>query len=74
MRCKVEGLPPIPPSGPIPPLMPWRAFADWIGMSGDHGTVQGWCERGYLPCVTLGKYRMVNVAKLQQDLLDKVDF
>ena len=53
-----------------PPVMPWREFADWIGMSEEHDTVSAWIKRGYLPTVKIGKYRMINVALLTQQLLD----
>lgn len=49
-----------------PPLMPWRSFADWCRI--DHGIVQGWVERGYLPTTRFGKHRMVNVAALIDQL------
>lgn len=53
-----------------PPVMPWREFADWIGMSDGHDVVEGWVKRGYLPTVKIGRYRMVNVAQLVQSLLN----
>lgn len=54
-----------------PPLMPWRTFADWIGMSEEHGVVQAWCQRGYLPTHRIGKHVMVNVVALTKQLLEK---
>ncbi|OEC50549.1 hypothetical protein [Pseudomonas sp. ENNP23] len=56
-----------------PPLMPWRQFADWIRMSDDHDVVWGWIRNGYLPSHKVGKYVMVNVALLVQQMLDKDD-
>lgn len=52
-----------------PPVMAWRDFADWIQMSAD--TVEQWIKRGYLPTVKIGRYRMVNVALLTQQLLNE---
>ncbi|NLY17084.1 MAG: DNA-binding protein [Gammaproteobacteria bacterium] len=51
-----------------PPVMPWRDFASWICMSED--LVEHWVKRGYLPTVRIGRYRMVNVALLVQQLLN----
>lgn len=54
---------------PTPPLMPWRAFADWIQM--EQSIVRGWVENGYLPTERIGKHRLVNVALLSKQLLEK---
>lgn len=54
-----------------PPLMPWREFADWIRMSGNHDIVWGWIRNGYLPSHKVGKHVMVNVALLTQQLMEK---
>lgn len=51
-----------------PPVMPWREFADWIQVGAD--IVEMWIKRGYLPTVKIGRYRMVNVALLTQQLLN----
>lgn len=51
-----------------PPVMPWRQFADWIGMSEDHGVVEMWIKRGFLPSIRIGKYRMVNIALFVKQL------
>jgi hypothetical protein len=53
-----------------PPVMHWRAFADWVRMSNEHDVVWGWIRNGHLPSVKVGKYVMVNVALLTQQLLD----
>ena len=52
-----------------PPVMPWREFADWIRMEAE--VVENWVKRGYLPTVKIGRYRMVNVAQLVQQLLNE---
>lgn len=48
--------------------MPWRKFADWIGMAEDHGVVDMWIKRGFLPSIRIGKYRMVNIALFVKQL------
>ena len=52
-----------------PPVIPWRDFATWIQLSDD--VVEHWVKRGYLPTVKIGRYRMVNVALLTQQLLNE---
>lgn len=50
-----------------PMLMPWRKFASWIGM--EEGVVEGWIRVGYIPRIKIGNRVMVNVALLNQRLL-----
>jgi len=57
-----------------PPLMPWRDFADWIRMQGQHDIVRGWIRNGYLPTEKVGKHVMVNVALLNKTLLERESF
>ncbi|MCY1352629.1 hypothetical protein D9M69_389390 [compost metagenome] len=57
-----------------PPLMPWRQFAAWIHMGDDQDKVRGWCDKGYLPTVRVGRHRMVNVALVVKNLLEQEDF
>lgn len=52
-----------------PPVMPWRDFAAWIQLNDD--VVEHWVKRGYLPTIKIGRYRMVNVALLIQQLLNE---
>ncbi|WP_417584502.1 DNA-binding protein [Nitrincola sp.] len=59
----------IPVATPIPPLMAWREFADWIRM--DQSIVRGWIENGYLPTERIGKHRLVNVVLLSKQLSEK---
>jgi hypothetical protein len=61
------------PDSDFPPLMPWRKFADSIGMAEEHGVVRGWLDRGYLPAVTLGKRLMVNMILLRKQLTEGHD-
>jgi hypothetical protein len=50
-------------------LMSREKFADMIGIP--IGVVTGWCDRGYLPVVPIGKYSLINVALLHQQCLDR---
>jgi hypothetical protein len=54
-----------------PLLMPWRKFADWIGMGEEPIVVRTWLDRGYLPAKKVGKRTMVNVALLQAQLMEQ---
>ncbi|GHD52480.1 hypothetical protein SAMN05216429_106137 [Marinobacter persicus] len=49
-----------------PPVMEWRAFADWIRV--DHSIVHMWLHRAYIPSIRIGKRRMVNLVQLIEDL------
>ena len=48
------------------PLMHPDKFAKKIGLS--EGVVGGWIDNAYLPTVKVGKYRMINLVKLIEDL------
>ncbi|MFZ6876277.1 hypothetical protein ACO0LF_29795 [Undibacterium sp. Di27W] len=50
-------------------LMSREKFADMIGIP--VGVVTGWCDRGYLPVVPIGKYSLINVALLHQQCLNR---
>ncbi|WP_293267708.1 DNA-binding protein [Neptunomonas sp.] len=67
----MEQQPVTPVSIPMPPLMQWREFADWIRM--EHGVVRGWLDNGYIPTQRIGKHLLVNVALLSKNLLEKDD-
>lgn len=54
-----------------PPLMPWRAFADWIRMGDRHDIVWGWIRNGYIPSQKYGKHLMVNLTLLTSQLMEK---
>ena len=49
------------------PAMTYLEFAAIVGVS--EGIVQGWAKRDYIPTVKFGRHRLVNVAKLNQELL-----
>ena len=47
------------------PEMTMEQYAQAVGVS--KHTVEKWVERGYLPSLKLGKYRMVNVMQRIHD-------
>ena len=53
-------------NGAFPPFMPWREFADWVRE--EHAVVRGWVDKGYLPCVKVGRRRLVNLVVLVEQL------
>lgn len=54
---------------PAVPVMSRKKFAELVGVTED--TVTGWINRGYLPVVEIGKYRLVNLALLNKHALDQ---
>lgn len=44
------------------PLVTNAEFASLVGVS--EGVIDGWVKRDYVPTVKLGKYRLINIAKL----------
>lgn len=46
------------------PVMEKRQFAAVTGLTFD--TVEGMIQRGYLPCIRIGKRALINIALLQQ--------
>lgn len=49
------------------PLMERARFAELVGVS--EFVVQGWIVRGYLPVFSIGKYNLINLVALNQQLL-----
>ena len=49
-----------------PPMMEWRAFADWISV--DHSVVHMWLHRAYIPSIKIGRRRLVNLVQLVEQL------
>jgi len=45
------------------PLVTRERFADMCGLP--IGVITGWCNKGLVPCVSIGKYSLINVALLQ---------
>jgi hypothetical protein len=50
-------------------LITLEKFADAVGLP--HGVVRGLLNKGYLPTVTLGRRRLVNVVALQRECAKK---
>jgi len=53
------------------PVMTQERFAQLTGLT--EGQVRGMIEKGHLPSLKIGKPRMVNIAALSQDAMDKED-
>lgn len=47
------------------PIVTREKFAQLSGL--EEGVIRGMIDKGYLPTVKVGKYRMVNVARLSAD-------
>jgi hypothetical protein len=54
---------------PPVPVMSRDAFASAIGIP--VGVVIGWVERGYLPCISIGKYSLINLELVRKQCLEK---
>lgn len=52
----------------ITPLVSREKFAELVGI--EPGVVLGWCNKGYLPTVPMGRHSLVNLAKLSQQCLE----
>lgn len=61
-ELNISQLPPVP-------LMSRVLFAQQVGVTED--TVTGWINRGYIPTVEVGRYRLVNLALLNKMALEK---
>lgn len=49
------------------PVMASERFAELVGVSVD--VVRGWIDKGYIPTVKIGRYRLINVAVLTRESL-----
>ena len=49
---------------PAVPVMSREAFASAIGIP--VGVVTGWADRGYIPCISFGKYSLINLELLRK--------
>lgn len=49
-----------------PPMMDWRAFAEWIRV--DESIVHMWLHRAYIPSIKIGRRRLVNLVQLVEQL------
>lgn len=50
------------------PLLSKQLFADLVGVS--VRVVDGWITKGYLPVIKMGRYSLINIAKVQQQCLE----
>jgi len=50
-----------------PLLMEKNKFAELVGLSPD--VIRGWIDKDLLPTYKVGRYRLINLALLQQELL-----
>ncbi|KVE38413.1 MULTISPECIES: hypothetical protein [Burkholderia] len=66
---QAAAVPPVDRLAPPVPVMSREAFASAIGLP--IGVIIGFCNKGYLPTVNIGKYSLINVALLQQRCLDQ---
>lgn len=55
--------------GDWPPVMDYRAFAEWIGV--DATVVYAWIRRAYIPATKIGRYQMINVVALIDELREE---
>lgn len=50
----------------LPPLLSREQFAHFVGATLD--TVRGWAQTDTIPTVKVGRHRLINIAKLTEDL------
>lgn len=50
----------------LPPLLSREHFAHFVGATLD--TVRGWAQTDTIPTVKVGRHRLINIAKLTEDL------
>jgi len=51
------------------PLMSRESFARAIGIP--VGVLTGWCDRGYIPTISIGKYSLINVELIRRQCANK---
>ena len=57
----------------MPPLMPWRVFANWIGMSNEHATVKSWIDKDLIPSIKIENKTLINLLALEKALKTQDD-
>lgn len=50
----------------LPPLLSREHFANFVGATLD--TVRGWAQTDTIPTVKVGRHRLINIARLTEDL------
>ena len=53
---------------PAVPVRERERFAALVGI--ELGVVNGWIDRGYVPTVKIGRYRLINLAALTREALE----
>lgn len=59
----------LPSSAPPLPLVTRERFAEAVGLPA--GVVVGWCNKGLVPTVQIGKYSLINIELLRKLCLEK---
>ena len=55
--------------GGASPLVSRQKFAEMVGLP--VGVIIGWCNKGLLPCTSIGRYSLINVAAIQRSCAEK---
>lgn len=53
----------------ITPLVTRERFAEMVGLP--VGVIVGWCNKGLIPTMTIGKYNLVSVELLRKRCLER---
>lgn len=62
----------LPSSNYVGPLITRERFAELVfGSTELVGVVIGWCNKGLVPTVSIGKYSLINLELLRKRCLDK---
>jgi hypothetical protein len=51
------------------PLVTRERFAEMCGLP--VGVIIGWCNKGLVPCLSVGKYSLINIELLRKRCLDQ---
>lgn len=51
------------------PLVTRERFADMCGLP--VGVIVGWCNKGLVPCLSIGKYSLINLELLRKRCLER---
>lgn len=57
----------VDPVSPMVPVMERERFAALVGV--EPGVVSGWIERGHVPTLKIGRYRLINLVALTREAL-----
>ena len=60
---------PVPIGQLSAPLISRERFAEALGLP--VGVIVGWCNKGLVPCVSIGKYSLVNIELLRKRCLER---